>query len=1024
MDFQCASADAVVRAMFDKRRPQKRFLVADEVGLGKTKVARAVVAETITRLWDEKGVNRIDIIYICSNAQIARQNLRDLDVLNAGRGQRLADRITMLPLILGGLQQHRVNLVSFTPATSLTMGNSTGRAGERAMLHRLLREVWGDQLLARKGAHRLLSNEVKNWEYHLGQLAKLKISREVTAAFRATLTKHHLKDPFVELSHGNKYLRGRPAGANALIGQLRAALAEACIKLLSPDLVILDEFQRFPALLESDNEDAYLAQMLFDQTTARVLLLSATPYRALSRSSESDDHFEDFKRTTSFLLGESRKQDLATLTENLGDLRRGVLNGRPPQELAGFRDTAQQILRTVMVRTERLASTEDRNGMLRMAENAECSVTAADVQSFIGTDLVARHLGLPPVADYWKSAPYLLNFMDEYKLKQELHKRAKESPAVLSGLLTGRHMLDLESIDKYRSIDPRNGRLRWLFDDLTDHFAWDLAWMPPALPQTTLGGSYAKPMAREFTKRLIFSGWTVVPKAVAALTSYELERRHHLTNKGYSSRVARDPIPFRVERQHATNYAGLALLWPSAQLDRIGDPLAFAQRSGTTLPVPVDQLHRAARQQIQKILRGALASAPTTGRTDLRWYVYAQILLDKEFTSVSGDWHGSSGGTWTGEGVPHEGLQTHLDLIREMEEAPSLGRPPEDLIGTLASLAVAGPATSSLRALRRQRDRFGWCVSNDQLLAGAARLAWGIRSMLSTPEIQALITHGNRAKTTFWKQALEHCKDGGLSSVLDEWLHLLPDQERVALATAEDPVSRVVDAAVSALTLPSSPLKTEHPEVVDNLVTFRSETMRPHFAVRFGQARGVTAEGDNPQRVRQAFNSPFWPFLLVSTSVGQEGLDFHYYSHAVVHWNLPGNPVDLEQREGRVHRYKNHAVRKNVASRMGDQVEITGADDPWDMAFALAKSHRDLSASDIVPCWVYPLVGGAAIERHVPMLPLSREIGCLEDLRRATALYRMAFGQPRQADLVATLSELSSTEVQEMRSAIAINLAP
>ena len=44
-----------------------------------------------------------------------------------------------------------------------------------------------------------------------------------------------------------------------------------------------------------------------------------------------------------------------------------------------------------------------------------------------------------------------------------------------------------------------------------------------------------------------------------------------------------------------------------------------------------------------------------------------------------------------------------------------------------------------------------------------------------------------------------------------------------------------------------------------------------------------------------------------STSIGQEGLDFHTYCHAVVHWNLPSNPVDMEQREGRVHRYKGHA---------------------------------------------------------------------------------------------------------------------
>ena len=54
--------------------------------------------------------------------------------------------------------------------------------------------------------------------------------------------------------------------------------------------------------------------------------------------------------------------------------------------------------------------------------------------------------------------------------------------------------------------------------------------------------------------------------------------------------------------------------------------------------------------------------------------------------------------------------------------------------------------------------------------------------------------------------------------------------------------------------------------------------------------------------VREAFNSPFWPFVLATTSVGQEGLDFHLYCRDIVHWNLPSNPVDLEQREGRINR--------------------------------------------------------------------------------------------------------------------------
>src|SRR6185503_7930880 len=97
-------------------------------------------------------------------------------------------------------------------------------------------------------------------------------------------------------------------------------------------------------------------------------------------------------------------------------------------------------------------------------------------------------------------------------------------------------------------------------------------------------------------------------------------------------------------------------------------------------------------------------------------------------------------------------------------------------------------------------------------------------------------------------------------------------------------------------------------------ITSKSGRMRTAFALRFSDAADVDAEQTSrPDQVRHAFNSPFWPFVLATTSVGQEGLDFHPYCHAVVHWNLPSNPVDLEQREGRVHRYKGHAVRKNVA---------------------------------------------------------------------------------------------------------------
>jgi len=51
--------------------------VADEVNLGKTLVARVVITKALDHLWEEPGsVEQIDIVYICSNAQIAGRYAR------------------------------------------------------------------------------------------------------------------------------------------------------------------------------------------------------------------------------------------------------------------------------------------------------------------------------------------------------------------------------------------------------------------------------------------------------------------------------------------------------------------------------------------------------------------------------------------------------------------------------------------------------------------------------------------------------------------------------------------------------------------------------------------------------------------------------------------------------------------------------------------------------------------------------------------------------------------------------------
>jgi hypothetical protein len=85
---------------------------------------------------------------------------------------------------------------------------------------------------------------------------------------------------------------------NELIGELRAALAKRCVHALEPDLVILDEFQRFRHLMSGESAAGQLAHDLFGFADNKTLLLSATPYKMFTRGDDADDnHHRDFTDT-------------------------------------------------------------------------------------------------------------------------------------------------------------------------------------------------------------------------------------------------------------------------------------------------------------------------------------------------------------------------------------------------------------------------------------------------------------------------------------------------------------------------------------------------------------------------------------------------------------------------------------------------------------------------------------------------------------------------------------------------------
>ena len=288
--------------------------------------------------------------------------------------------------------------------------------------------------------------------------------------------------------------------------------------------------------------------------------------------------------------------------------------------------------------------------------------------------------------------------------------------------------------------------------------------------------------------------------------------------------------------------------------------------------------------------------------------------------------------------------------------------------------------------------------ASSDVKAAAGEAAWGLRTMFNRPDA-TLVVRGTRKRRPqtkpYWRDVLNYSCEGALQGVLDEYMLLLREQpEERGDGTADLP--RRIGKSVRK-TAELQALRVE----VDLLDGARSKkrtgqrfgrkTLSSRFAAAFGAAMTEEAAGIHPEVVRRTFNSPFWPWVLVTTSVGQEGLDFHRYCHSVVHWNVPATPVELEQREGRVQRYKSHSVRRNLAATHGPAAMRDG--DPWRELYDLGEgSAAGNAVGDFVPEWVFP--GPFGIERHVPAPPYSRDGVRFEQVRRARVYYRMVLGQP------------------------------
>ena len=151
---------------------------------------------------------------------------------------------------------------------------------------------------------------------------------------------------------------------------------------------------------------------------------------------------------------------------------------------------------------------------------------------------------------------------------------------------------------------------------------------------------------------------------------------------------------------------------------------------------------------------------------------------------------------------------------------------------------------------------------------------------------------GKKSEDAHWENLLTYCKQGNIQAMFDEYAHLITnglDADNNLVDNLHYTIASSMDVRTTIYTIDTfNAFKARA-----NGTKEKPTAIRSHFAVAFTKGDGKEKDADRKKSVRNSFNSPFRPFVLASTSIGQEGLDFHNYCRRIVHWNLPSNPNTL-----------------------------------------------------------------------------------------------------------------------------------
>lgn len=984
-DFQKATVEHIVNIF--KSKKQRRVLLSDEVGLGKTIVSKGVI-QAVGELSDEYGIwddNTYRVVYICSNANIVKQNTENLgieDVMNIDES-RLSMQHFIVAKKVKELQKSKKSkpriLIPLTPGTSFNLQTSAGNMNERALMFAILSHLddFKDHKTALKNRLNIYGANGDNWTDIIDKYEK-DIKENVCTGYRENISKEvvnddcyqEAKDLLLKAIALNDYNT-----TNKAITLFRIIFCKISMKELNPDLVIMDEFQRFSSLLdlEGNSEEAMLTRTFFGKEDGPcILLVSATPYKPFTTLEELnenkiDEQYQDFNKLADFLF--DGREDIV-FQQVWHDYSKELchISSDNLDILIAKKNIAEDTMYEAMSRTERYRNSSQDDTYLKISTGDIASY--CQMQEVLGecNKMSEGRFGVKTLPmEYDKSSPYLLSFMDKYKLKEKLAKAYTEHP--WKNKQKQQYLIKKKNINTYERIPSCNAKLdklsNILFGEKGEKHGEQLFWIPASHPYYKVPASNVFAKNQDFSKVLVFSAWEMVPRMIACMISYAIEQKsisHAFPSATYTN-TKENSEKDALDKQEGEKAGTGRLRRESLELVTCcSDFLKDAYNPKAYLGNDLKEIKAGIKENFKNTSRFTLVEQPTTAK----FLLEAIKLLDSN----------------TEEKI----------LISE------------DGLDTLVNMAIGSPGICFYRLLGNK----------DLAQEAATKFCNNIFNRRYNAAVIDIL-YNKKSVQTYFKQVIDYCVMGNLQAVLDEFAYMI-DERSNGERNVEMIQKRMIESFID-----------RNYQEIDTTESFGKEKkkkwrIRTHYAMPYGNIRMTDQATNRANDVRLAFNSPFRPFVLASTSVGQEGLDFHWYCRKIMHWNISSNPQDMEQREGRIDRYKSLFVRRNVAKFHPETYT-------WNEMFDLARTEaKDKGFCELVPYWSIPqdMLKSIAetdreyIESIVPLYPLSMDYDRYRHMKSVLRLYRLTMGQPRQEELLESFKDMPAEDIDKLL----FNLSP